>query len=309
MRVRTVLAAASLMLGAANMAPAQSVARMVGNDVSNAVRDFAGIWVSPLHGSRRDYLITGGVLAAAGVISLADDEIDRWAVENEDRGFLHAIGPFRRGGDFYSVNELTPYVAGLYVVGLVAKKQGIRDGIFGCVAAYGANTMIRHGVIYPVIGRDRPEVNRNLSDSGVTPTPAAQHGDQYDFGIPASGWEQHSFPGGHVATVTTCATFLSYRFHLSAVEPVLAGLVAVMGIGRIADRGHWMSDQFVGVVFGYAIGREIANRQLKRLARAKAAAGGPPGARLDSPSRLSWEPFVGTSARDGVVRLGWQASF
>jgi hypothetical protein len=44
MKVRTVLAASSLMLGAANMAPAQSVARMVGNDVSNAVRDFAGIW-------------------------------------------------------------------------------------------------------------------------------------------------------------------------------------------------------------------------------------------------------------------------
>jgi membrane-associated phospholipid phosphatase len=303
------VAAASLLLGAADMAHAQSVPRMIGSDVSNAVRDFAAIWVSPLHGSRRDYLIAGGVLATAGVISLADDEIDRWAVENSDRGVLDAIRPFRRGGDYYSVNELTPYVAGLYVVGLVTKKQGIRDGIFGCVAAYGANTMIRHGVIYPVIGRDRPEVNRNLSDSGVTPTPPAQHGDQYDFGIPASGWEQHSFPGGHVATVATCATFLSYRFHLSVVEPVLAGLVVVMGLGRLADRGHWMSDQFVGVVFGYAIGREIAHRQLKRLARAKAAAGGGAGAHLDSPSRLAWEPFIGTSARDGIVRLGWQATF
>jgi membrane-associated phospholipid phosphatase len=308
MKRRTIVVAA-LIAGVAELGHAQSVARMIGGDVSNAARDFAAIWTSPLHGSRRDYLILGGVLAGSAVISLADDAVDRWAVENNDRGLLDAIGPFRRGGALYSVNELTPYVAGLYVVGLVTKKQGIRDGIFGCVAAYGANTLIRHGVIYPLIGRNRPETNRNLSDSGVTPTPPASQGDQYVFDIPASGWEQHSFPGGHVATVTTCATFLSHRFELSVVEPALAGIVAIMGIGRLADRGHWMSDQVVGVVFGYAIGREIARRQLQRRARAEAARGGDAGAHLDASPPRSWEPFASAGARDAGVRLGWQYHF
>ena len=95
----------------------------------------------------------------------------------------------------------------------------------------------------------------------------ASDGAQYVFHVPARGYGDHSFPGGHVATMATCATFLSYRFELGVVEPALVVLVTAMGIGRMADRGHWLSDQVVGVAFGYAIGKEVARRQKRRLRR------------------------------------------
>lgn len=303
MKLRSTVIGCALAALAAGEAQSQSIVRVVGDDVKHAAQDFAAIWTSPLRGSGKDYLIVGGVLGAAALISPFDDEVDRWAIRNRDRGFLDNIRPFRRGGVFYSINELTPYVAGLYVVGVATRHRGIRDGIFGCVAAYSANTTIRHQVVYRLIGRDRPEPIKNV-DPGVTPTPPAEHGDQYDFRVPSEGWGDHSFPGGHIATMTTCASFLSHRFELGPVEPVLAAMVGVMGVGRLADRGHWLSDQVVGSAFGFAIGREVARRQLKRLAKAEAARAGE-GAVPDPGA--SGAPYMGYDANG--TRLGWQVTF
>lgn len=299
MKSRATLIGCALVVLCAPDARSQSVAQIVGSDVKHAAQDFAAIWTSPLRGSGKDYLIVAGVLGAAALVSPLDDNVDRWAIENRDKGFLDAIRPFRRGGDFYSINELTPYVAGLYVIGVATNHQGIRDGIFGCAAAYGANTTIRHQLLFRVIGRDRPETIRNPTDTNFTPP--AQHGDQYDFNIPSKDWGQHSFPGGHVATMATCASFLSHRFDMGLVEPALVGLVAVMGIGRIADRGHWLSDQIVGTAFGFAIGREVARRQLKRKAKREA-----PEVETSAPG-LTSAPFIGTDANG--TRVGWQVTF
>jgi membrane-associated phospholipid phosphatase len=279
----------------------QNVGRMAFEDIANAARDFGAIWVAPFRGSSKDYLIAGGVLAGGAAVSPLDDNVDRWMVDNEDRGLLDALGPIRRGGDFYSLNKAVPYVGGLYIVGLATKHRGIRDGIFGCAASYGANTTMRHQVIYRVIGRDRPDTLRDHPD-GYVPV-GASPGDQYEFRVPARGYADHSFPGGHVATITTCATFLSHRFELGLVEPALGVLVAAMGVGRMADRGHWLSDQVVGVAFGYAIGKEVARRQKQRLGRDKA---GTPSAE-SAESDEGGAPFIGADANG--TRLGWQQPF
>jgi membrane-associated phospholipid phosphatase len=281
-----------------SVAGAQSVGKMLVDDVTNAGRDFGAIWIAPFRGSAKDYLIAGGVLAGAAALSPLDDEVDRWAIANRDRGVLDAIKPFRRGGDLYSLNKATPYVGGLYVVALATKHRGIRDGIFGCAAAYGANTTIRHQVLYRVLGRNRPDTIRNRPEGYVPP--GAEHGDQYEFNVPADGYGQHSFPGGHVATMATCASFLSHRFEMGIVEPVLVATVAAMGVGRLADQGHWLSDQVVGTVFGYAVGREVARRQKRRLERERNEART---AEAPKPSSV----YVG-SGREGT-RLGWNITF
>jgi membrane-associated phospholipid phosphatase len=298
--LRALLVALSLSLSAEE-GGAQSIGRMAFDDVANAARDFGAIWVAPFRGSPQDYLMAGGVLAVGAAVSPFDDNVDRWMVAHEDRGFLDAISPIRRGGDFYSLNKAAPYVGGLYIVGLVTKHRGIRDGIFGCAAAYSANTTMRHQVIYRAIGRNRPDTLRDHPE-GYVPTPASD-GDQYVFRVPANGYGDHSFPGGHVATMTTCATFLSHRFEMGLVEPALGVLVAAMGIGRMADRGHWLSDQVVGVAFGYAIGKEVARRQKRRLAREK-----PGVANTESAVRNERStPFLGSDGNG--TRFGWTYTF
>jgi membrane-associated phospholipid phosphatase len=310
MRNRTLLTlvafTAAVHTAGAAIAGAQSVGRMVVDDVSNSARDLGAIWVAPFRGSAKDYLITAGVLGIAGAVSPLDDEVDNWAVKNRDRGFLDAIRPFRRGGDLYSLNHAMPYVAGLYVVGLATGHRGIRDGIFGCAAAYGANTTIRHQVIYRVLGRNRPDTVRSRPE-GYVPVPAEQ-GDQYAFRVPSKGYGDHSFPGGHIATMATCGAFLSDRFEMGVVEPVLAGMVLVMGIGRLADQGHWMSDQIVGGVYGYAIGKEIARRQKSRLARERREkAEGNAREATGAIREPAGSVYVGKDLNG--TRLGWQHSF
>jgi len=290
--MRTRLLSLSLTALLATGAQAQSIGRMVLDDVTWAARDFGAIWLSPLHGSGRDYLIAAGVLAGGALVSPFDDNVDRWALANRDRGVLKDLGPLRRGGSFYSLNKGVPYAGGLYVVALATKHRGLRDGIFGCLSAYSANTTIRHQLIYRVIGRVRPDTTDAVTG------PPAQPGDQYDFMVPSDGKGTHSFPGGHVATAATCASFFANRYDAKWVNAPLVLLVTAMGVGRIADRGHWLSDQVVGVAFGYAVGREVARRQLRRLDDEKMGS---------IHRRTGSGPFLNNGPTG--VAMGWQRTF
>jgi membrane-associated phospholipid phosphatase len=275
---------------------AQSVGDMLVDDFTWAAQDIGHIFISPFRGSGRDYLIAGGVLGASALLSPWDDNVDRWALANQDRGLLHSLKPFRSGGDLYSLNRATPYVLGLYAIGIATKHRGIRDGIMGCAAAYAANTTLRHQVIYRVIGRDRPDTVRNRPEAEKGPP--SRQGDQYEFSAFSNDWAAHSFPGGHVATMATCASFFAHRYDAPYIDPALIALVAAMGVGRIADRGHWLSDQTVGIAFGYAVGREVARRQLQRLARERGRS---------SSSVPTRQPILEAS-NDGV-RMGMQYTF
>jgi hypothetical protein len=74
----------------------------------------------------------------------------------------------------------------------------------------------------------------------------------------------HSFPGGHVANIAACASFLGNRFSMGFVEPAMWAVVAGVGVGRMVDRRHWTSDTMLGVLLGYAAGKEVAKRSLDR---------------------------------------------
>jgi membrane-associated phospholipid phosphatase len=302
MRAQLVLAIAASAMAACQLS-AQSVGKMFVDDIRWAGQDFAAIWLSPFKGEVRDYLISGAVLGASAALSPLDDDVDRWAVKNRDRGFLDALSPIRSGGDFYSLNKATPYVGAAYLVALATKHRGLRDGIFGCASAYAAGTTIRHQVVYRVLGRDRPDTVRDWPE-GVT-GPPAEHGDQYRFDVPASGWASHSFPGGHVATMATCASFFAHRYDAPYADPVLIGLVTAMGIGRIADRGHWLSDQLVGTAMGFAIGKEVARRQLRRLAKEQRTSSADQ--KGESTREPRGEPIIIRGA-NGTL-LGWSHAF
>jgi membrane-associated phospholipid phosphatase len=73
-----------------------------------------------------------------------------------------------------------------------------------------------------------------------------------------------SFPAGHFANAVSCATFWNERFKLGVAEPILYVLAAAVGVGRTADDAHWFSDHIIGGILGYAVGREIARRSLRR---------------------------------------------
>jgi membrane-associated phospholipid phosphatase len=278
----------------------KSVFGMIGKDLENAGRDVLAVWTSPFDARPNDYLSTVFLIGSAVAISPIDDDVDRWAVRNANSSLFDALEPFRKGGSLYGGGRLVPAVGALYVAGIITKKQGLRDAVTGCGATWASNHVFRRYVLYQLVGRERPDPTR-----GENPPPAAEPGEQYRFDIPNDGdWGWNSFPGGHIANIAGCASFFNNRFKMGFVEPVLYAVAGAIWIARTADRAHWQSDQLLGTVMGYAIGKEVAHRQLKReAARAAATANGTSGAATSPADGLYYVK------RGDVVRLGWQLSF
>jgi hypothetical protein len=291
----------SALIAYANAASAQkSVPGMIVKDVEHAGRDLVALWTSPFDAKPNDILAGLFLIGSAVAISPIDDDVDRWAVRNADSRFFDALEPFRKGGALYTGSRLAPVAGALYVTGIITKRQGLRDAVAGCGVSWGANNVIRHQVAYRLVGRERPDPTR-----GDNPPPAAEPGDQYHFDIPnRDDWGWNSWPGGHIANIVGCVSFWNNRFHMGFVEPVLYALAGAVWIARTADRAHWTSDQFLGTVLGYAIGKEIAHRQVKREAQRTRDGGIGAAAPTLSPSDGL---FV---ARTGeAVRVGWQRRF
>lgn len=266
MRVRLAAATAVLLLSTAvSHASAQSVGRMLESDFKGLGGDLWAVWTSPFDGSGQDWLLAAGLIAGSHAIMPLDDNIDRWAVRDSANAVFNALKPFRKDGLLFQGNKVVPFAGAALIFGYVTKNQGLRDGLYGCAGSWFANNIARHQVFYRFVRRERPDPYK---DKEINSDPA-EEGDQYKFGLSwgDTSWAHNSWPGGHVANFAACASFLNHRFNTGYAEPVLWALVAGVGVGRIADRAHWTSDQVLGVILGYAIGREVAHRQKKREER------------------------------------------
>jgi membrane-associated phospholipid phosphatase len=273
LQTRRIVAAytTSLLVALPTVASPQAVLDRFVNDIRDYGKDIVLVWFTPFQGSARDWALAGGIVAGGAALSPLDDDIDRWGERNANASQWEFLRELRRGGAVYGGNKIAPYAGAAYVYALVFDNRDIRDGLFGCIASYASESVSRNYFMYPLIARTRPDTVRHRDDSSPL-SPTSRQGDQYKFDFPGSkAWGEHSLPGGHVANVAACASFLTSRFRMGLVEPLLHGVVAGVGIGRILDRGHWASDQVLGVAFGYAVGREMARRSIKR---ARGASGG-----------------------------------
>lgn len=303
--LRSLLPAGLLLVSMAWPAAAQkSVPGMIGKDVEHAARDIWAIWTAPFDAHPRDLLAGLFVLGVGVAMSPIDDEVDRWAVRNEGEWFFDAVKELRKDGSLYGGGSLGPVAGALYITGIITKKQGMRDAILGCGATWLSNNMLRHQVVYRFIGRERPDSTRGRDVNW----PAADAGDQYNIKLndfDGAPWGMHSFPGGHVANIMGCASFFNHRFKWGFAEPVLYAFAGAVWVARLADRAHWMSDQWVGTAFGFAVGKEIAHQQLRRKAARDASASGGGAGAASGPET---EGFFVTKRGDDL-RVGWQFRF
>lgn len=229
---------------------AQSVGKMLDDDAKNVGKDVVAIWTSPFDAARRDWLLAAAAFGAFGVSMLADQPVSDWAIRNDSSAFFKAIRPVRRGGKLYAGKYVVPPVAAVYVLGVILNNQDMRDFVTGCGSSWAAQSFLRKGV-YALVGRRRPETSPD---------------NPQEWTFPGKGdWQMHSFPAGHFANAMACATYWNNRFHLGIAGPAVYTLAGAVGIGRLADVGHWTSDTVIGGILGYAVGKEVARHSLNRL--------------------------------------------
>ncbi|HET9424652.1 MAG TPA: phosphatase PAP2 family protein [Gemmatimonadaceae bacterium] len=298
MRARSALLRASLFLALIpGILPAQSVGRMLENDLRNFGGDIWSVWTSPFRADARDWLTAGIVVAGSAAVMPLDDNIDRWMVKHQNSALWSPLKELRQGGKGFSGKYITPAAGGVLIYALATKNTKIQEGIFGCLASYVSGSVVRNYVLYALVGRERP----NPRKDSVT-VPPAEEGDQYNFTVPGEfdNWGMHSMPAGHAANILACASFLNNRFEMGYVEPALYLVSAGIGVGRLVDRRHWTSDTFVGLAFGYAIGRHVAHRSANRALKSSTAVGAAAATMLEgvyvTPSRHS-------------LTVGWKTTF
>src|SRR5436305_6907580 len=116
-QIRSLVAAAIAVLLAAAPACAQSVGRMVAYDVLHAGGDIVGSWASAFHSTPRDWLGAGAVLGLSAAVSPLDDDVDRWFLDHQRNGAFSSLKEFREAGRAFAGTTITPFAAGVYVVG------------------------------------------------------------------------------------------------------------------------------------------------------------------------------------------------
>ena len=267
MRIRFVAVAVTACIMTARPAAAQSLGNMLKDDVSYLARDIGAVWAAPFKASGNDWATFAGAMGLFGVSMLADQGASNWVMRQDSAGRFAAIDELRRGGFLFTGKYVVPPVAGLYIAGLAFKNQGMRDAVMGCAATWVAQSPPRRLAAH-AIGRARPDTTKDDPNRFEPNDPQI-----WKLGW-TKDWNMRSFPGGHIANVMGCASFWANRFDLGGVgEVALYAIATGVGVGRMADGGHWLSDQIIGAILGYAIGNEIARRQLRRVNGATPAAG------------------------------------
>ena len=290
----------SIVAGCAVPLHAQVTLKTVVTDLGRGAGDIWHVWTAPFHASARDWRDAGLVAGTTLALAPADRAVDRWVAEHPAALPVAAVRPFREGrgdrlraADFGTGRILLPLSAALYTSGFATRTRALRDAGVGLAASQQANSVIRH-LTYEVVSRERP---------------LTAEGRAYDIRFPGGEWRYHSFFGGHVANAFATAGYVGERFELGLVEPVLYAGATGIGLARMADRRHWISDTFLGAAVGYSIGRSVAIRQKNRLAdeRATNRHRGDDEQRT-ALSQLTRGLYATTSAEAGAI-VGWRGTF
>lgn len=222
-------------------------------DIDNFRGDIWSVWTSPAGMRRRDVLTTAATLGAAALTSRIDSAGYVWMQTHERTLVMLMLTPIRETArlspyEFGSGQYLLPVSVLLYTAGRLSHSVNLRDAGLGCAAGHLSSLGLRQ-VVLRSIARARPRVSSS----------------PFDISVPGSSdWNRQSFYSGHITNSMACASFLAHRYALGLAEPLPYAFSVAIGLGRLADGHHWASDMVVGGVVGFATGKAIAERQLRR---------------------------------------------
>ena len=271
---------------------AQRTAKSILKDLEYGIRDMLYVWASPLHADADEWATFAASAGLVGATIVIDDDVDSAMLQHPNSVFMKALDPFRESSDAGLFNlgsgkRLQPLSGVLYVLGFAFDSRALRDAGLGCASTQQASILAHHAA-YTAIARERP---------------ATASGNQYLIELGGGDWEQHSFYGGHAGNIMGCVTYWNERFDLGPAEPVLYGVAVGVGLARVADQRHWLTDTMVGMLIGHAFGRVIAHR-----ARARAA---PPREEMVAPEEEGGSFYLdmGRSSGKQTLIVGWRREF
>jgi membrane-associated phospholipid phosphatase len=211
--------------------------------------DFKQQALSPLDINKRGWLKGAALVGATIGISYLDKPVQRGAASlrrrNQDLGdysrIISDVGGIYQGATF----------AGIAAYGLIFKNPKLRTTTALATQSYITSTFWST-LFKQLSGRHRPhdiEAGSTLNESGF-------HGPFYE--VPYGG--NSAFPSGHSTLVFAAARVYAMEYKNIPAVPVIAYSIAgIMGVSRIIENKHWLTDVFAGALLGMACGTQVVN--------------------------------------------------
>jgi hypothetical protein len=74
-----------------------------------------------------------------------------------------------------------------------------------------------------------------------------------------------AMPSGHIATFMATITVIATNYpEVKWIKPVGYSLMGILAFEMVSSRVHWVSDYPIGLLIGYAIGKNAANRRIMK---------------------------------------------
>ena len=145
---------------------------------------------------------------------------------------------------------------GFYLGGLALKDGKARD-----TARLLVMTFIHTGIVVQLgkhlTGRQRPSYENGI-DHWYGPSGFFK---RYTEDIS----KYDAFPSGHTITAWGTATVIAQMYKDTVVVPILCySLATMVGLSRVTEDTHWLSDVFLGAALGYAIGKFVVRKRSKK---------------------------------------------
>jgi membrane-associated phospholipid phosphatase len=213
------------------------------------VADSYAIVTAPLHWDVADWERFGGAVLLVGGLMLADEAIDREAVQNRSQFTDRVSDATTALGGAWASNVGVAYL----VVGYVTRDWDLRETGREALEAGVLTHLLDKWILKRAFGRERP-----LESNGETEFhPGSSH---------------DSFPSGHATQAFSLASVVAMRAKGWLVPTIAYTAATLVAFDRMNDRVHFASDVAAGAVLGTAVGRFIVARHRAAQAQQKPAA-------------------------------------
>lgn len=218
------------------------------------LQDEKKLWTSPIKMVNKEKVFWAPVLGAT-ILALSRDE----KIYSEFKSFeskhtwVSKVSPVITcgGGNITVVSASALF----YFGGLAFHNEKAKQtGLLSIQALAHAGLIITIGKYFT--GRQRPSYDNGKDYWHWFPTSLST----FKKGYPRSGYD--AFPSGHTIAAWSVATVIAKQYRNKKIIPVICYTLATcVGLSRITEDAHWMSDVIIGAALGYSIGSFVVRER------------------------------------------------
>ncbi len=219
---------------------------------------------APFHLTRKDWGRVAKFAVVEGGLFFADEPVQRFALDlrNHNTGVKDISKYVTRFGGPYE----TYVLATLGAYGFIFKSEKIKTTTLLATQAYITGGAME-SLLKFLTGRQRPY----FYDPNSVEAEPKFHGPFSSSGKDINGKRiNSSFPSGHTTVAFAAATVFALEYKDRPLVPIISYSVATLiGLSRITENAHWVTDVLAGAALGYLTGRQVVNNY-HRYAKLKA---------------------------------------